>query len=298
MLLNRHLLKRTVITGSIEREEPWEYPQEAVREALANALLHRDYSAQARGSQIQVALFPDRLTISNPGGLFGTVTLDNIDQPDVQQARNSALMRIAEDLGIVENRGGGVGAIIASMRKHNLSPPLFKSTLSRFSLTFKNHHLLSPEALKWLDSINISGLNSNQRLALVYAKNEGRITNREYQRLCGVDTLIATRELGEMVQVKVLSMTGTRRWAFYELPPEMSGLKEDIKFKNLPADSKIIWKYIKENQPVARKEIIKELNKVLNANQVDYRLERMQEANIIVSTNPREKASNRKYIIL
>jgi ATP-dependent DNA helicase RecG len=298
LLLGRHLHKRTIITGSMEREEPWEYPQEALREAFSNALLHRDYSPQARGSQTQVALYPDRLTISNPGGLFGTVTLDNIDQPDVQQARNSALMRIAEDLGIVENRGGGVGAIIAAMRKHNLSPPLFRNTLSRFSLTFKNHHLLGTEALKWLDSINIGGLNSNQRLALVYTKNERRITNREYQRLCGVDTIIATRELGEMVQTGVLSMTGTRRWAFYELSPKLSGLEEDIKFKNLPADTKIIWKSIKENQPVARKDIIKELRDVFTANQIDYRLEKMIEANLIVPTNAREKASNRKYIIL
>jgi ATP-dependent DNA helicase RecG len=298
LLLGRHLQKRTVITGSMEREEPWEYPREALREALANALLHRDYSPQARGSQIQVSLYPDRLTISNPGGLYGTVTLDNIDQPDVQQARNSALMRIAEDMGIVENRGGGVGAIIAAMRKFNLSPPVFKSTLSRFSLTFKNHNLLGLEALRWLDSIKITGLNSNQRLALVYAKNEGRITNREYQRLCGVDTIIATRELGEMVQAKVLNMTGSRRWAYYELAKQLSGFEGDIKFKNLPADSKEIWKYIKNNQPVSRKEIIKGLRSAFSANQVDYRLEKLVEANLIVPTNTREKASNRKYIIL
>lgn len=298
LLLGRHLQKRTVITGSMEREEPWEYPREALREALANALLHRDYSPLARGTQIQVSLCPDRLAVSNPGGLYGTVTLDNIDQPDVQQARNSALMRIAEDMGIVENRGGGVGAIIAAMRKYNLSPPVFKSTLSRFSLTFKNHNLLSQEALKWLGSIKITGLKSNQRLALVYVKNEGRITNREYQRLCGVDTIIASRELAEMVQAKVLNMTGSRRWAYYELSKQLSGFEGDIKFKNLPADSKEIWKYIKNNQPVSRKEIIKGLRNAFSANQVDYRLEKLVEANLIVPTNTREKASNRKYIIL
>ncbi|SFG62824.1 ATP-dependent DNA helicase RecG [Desulfotomaculum arcticum] len=298
ILLGRHLQKRTVITGSIEREESWEYPREALREALANALLHRDYSPQARGSQIQVALYPDRLTISNPGGLFGTVTLDNIDQPDVQQARNSALMRIAEDLGIVENRGGGVGAIISAMRKYNLSLPLFKNTLSRFGLTFKNHNLLGHDTLMWLETTNIGHLNSNQRLALVYARNEGRITNREYQRLCGVDTIIATRELGEMVHAGALSMTGTRRWAFYELSPKLSGLEEDMKFKNLPADSKLIWKYIKDNQPVARKDIIKGLKNTFSPNQIDYRLEKMVEAKLIVPTNTREKASNRKYIII
>ncbi|ACV62326.1 putative transcriptional regulator [Desulfofarcimen acetoxidans DSM 771] len=297
LLLGRHLQKRTVITGSIERDELWEYPREALREALANALLHRDYSPQARGSQIQVSLFPDRLTISNPGGLFGTVTLDNIDQPDVQQARNSALMRIAEDSGIVENRGGGVGAIIAAMRKYNLSPPLFKNTLSRFNLTFKNHHLLGSEALKWLDSININKLNSNQRLALVYAHKEGRIANRDYQRLCGVDTVIATRELGDMVQVGALNMSGTRRWAYYELSPQLSGLEEDIKFKGLPADSKKIWKYVRDNQPVARKEIIKALKGIFTENQIDYRLEKLVENNLIVATNLKEKASNRKYII-
>lgn len=298
LLLGRHLQKRTVVTGSLEREEPWEYPKEALREALANALLHRDYSPQARGSQVQVALYPDRLTISNPGGLFGTVTLENIDQPDVQQARNSALMRIAEDWGIVENRGGGVGAIIAAMRKYNLSPPLFKSTLSRFNLTFKNHHLLNPEALSWLDRINVTNLNSNQRLALVYTRIEGRITNSEYQRLCGVDTVTASRELAEMVHSELLNMTGTRRWAFYELPQELSGLKEDVRFKNLPADSKKIWNFIRENQPVGRKEIIKGVKNMFTPNQVDYRLEKMVEADLIIPTNISEKASYRKYIVV
>ena len=298
LLLGRHLSKRTVVTGSMEREEPWEYPREALREALANALLHRDYSPQARGSQIQVALYPDRLHISNPGGLFGTVTPDNIDQPDVQQARNSALMRIAEDMGIVENRGGGVGAMIAAMRKFNLSPPLFKSTLSRFSLIFKNHHLLGHEALKWLDGININHMNSNQRLALVYTRNEGRITNMDYRRLCGVDTVIATRELGEMVHNGTLSMTGTKRWAYYELSLGLTGLEEDMKFKGLPADAKRVWRYVKDNQPVGRKEVIKGLRDIFTANQIDYRLEKLLEANLITANNPREKASNRKYIIL
>lgn len=297
LLLGRHLQKRTVITGEMEREEPWEYPREAMREALANALLHRDYSSQARGSQIQVALYPDRLTISNTGGLFGTVTLDNIDQPDVQQARNSALIRIAEDLGIAENRGGGVGAIIASMRRHNLSPPHFRTSLSRFSLTFRNHHLLSSEALRWLDSIEVDNLNSNQKLALVYTKNEGRIANRDYQRLCGVDPITATRELGEMVNTGILNMTGTRRWAFYELPPLLSGFETDIKFKGLPAKTKRIWKYIRDHQPVGRKEIIKGLGNELSSNQIDYRLQKMIEANLLVSLNKRVKASNRKYIV-
>ena len=89
----------------------------------------------------------------------------------------------------------------------------------------------------WLDSIDTSSLNSNQRLALVYTKIEGRITNREYQRLCGVDTIVATRELGEMAQAGVISMNGTKQWAFYELSPELSGLEEDKRFKNLPSDS-------------------------------------------------------------
>ena len=90
--------KRSLIQGLLRQEIP-EYPPEAVREALVNAVAHRDYSALARGSHVQIQMFQNRLEVQNPGGLFGPVNEDNLGEPGVQAARNQYLMQLLEDLG-------------------------------------------------------------------------------------------------------------------------------------------------------------------------------------------------------
>ncbi|MDR0849352.1 MAG: hypothetical protein LBN10_10030 [Propionibacteriaceae bacterium] len=75
------------MNGVFRREVP-EYPLAAVREAITNALMHRDYSPLACGTQVQVNLFTDRLEILNPGGLFGAVALAKLGSPGLSSARN------------------------------------------------------------------------------------------------------------------------------------------------------------------------------------------------------------------
>ena len=83
--------KGALITG-LYREDILEYPGEALREAIINAFAHRDYSHYAHGSQIQIRMFADRLEIQSPGGLYGPVTVENLEYE--QSTRNAALMRI------------------------------------------------------------------------------------------------------------------------------------------------------------------------------------------------------------
>jgi len=71
--------KSALIEGVFRRDIP-EYPQEALREAIANAVAHRDYSSDVRGSYIQIRMFADRLEIQSPGGLFGNVTVENLEE--------------------------------------------------------------------------------------------------------------------------------------------------------------------------------------------------------------------------
>ena len=63
------------------RKDTFEYPEDAIREAVVNAIMHRDYSPMARGGQIQVNMYKDRLEVLSPGGLYGDVTLDSISEP-------------------------------------------------------------------------------------------------------------------------------------------------------------------------------------------------------------------------
>ena len=84
-----------VIRGAL-RHDLVDYSLPAIREALANALMHRDYSPVARGTQVQLNMYADRLEILNPGGLFGTATIDSLGKTGLSSARNQFLSRLLE----------------------------------------------------------------------------------------------------------------------------------------------------------------------------------------------------------
>ncbi|MEW6416611.1 MAG: ATP-binding protein [Nitrospirota bacterium] len=121
--------KSSLIEGLYRRDVP-EYPEEAIREAVVNAVAHRDYSNFVRGSYVQIRLFADRLEIQSPGGLYGNVTEENIEEE--QSTRNRVLMRLMEDLHIVENRGSGIRTMIEAMRRANLEPPRLQDKRTSF----------------------------------------------------------------------------------------------------------------------------------------------------------------------
>jgi ATP-dependent DNA helicase RecG len=139
--------KSSLIEGLYKRDIP-EYPEEAVREAVVNAVAHRDYSHFVRGSYIQIRLFADSLEIQSPGGLYGNVTEDTIEEE--QSTRNRVLMRLMEDLHLVENRGSGIRTMIEAVRKANLEPPKLKDKRTFFWVTFRSHTLMRPESIAWL----------------------------------------------------------------------------------------------------------------------------------------------------
>jgi ATP-dependent DNA helicase RecG len=101
--VERNMLRRAIIHGAF-REDEWEYPEAAVREALVNAMIHRDLSGSARGTPVQVQLFPDRLTVLNPGGLFGPISVDRLGEVGVSATRNQVLLKLLEDVVTPDER--------------------------------------------------------------------------------------------------------------------------------------------------------------------------------------------------
>lgn len=139
--IERNLPRRAVVQGPGRVDEPL-YPAAVLREAVVNALGHRDYSPLARGSAVQVRIFPDRLEIENPGGLFGPVTVDRLGEAGLQASRNSFLMKLLEDLplpgglGVAsENRGTGIPAMVAALRRVGMPPPIFDDRRTTFRVT-------------------------------------------------------------------------------------------------------------------------------------------------------------------
>lgn len=132
--VQRNMTRRSVISGA-GREDVWEYPVEAVRELVVNALMHRDYNALAQGSQVRVEMYPDRLVFLNPGGLFGAASTTELLRGTVSSSRNAALARLLEDVEIpgtnrtvCENRGSGIRTIASELASFGMEPLRLRSS--------------------------------------------------------------------------------------------------------------------------------------------------------------------------
>lgn len=139
----RSNMRRAAVIKDTGRTDVWDYPIAALREAIVNALVHRDFSAGALGAQVQVELFPDRVAIRNPGGLYGAVDPSQLLTTTVSATRNPVLLRILEDVpmaedGMVcENRGSGLAVIAESLRQQGNPAPEFVDSLAVFEVAFR-----------------------------------------------------------------------------------------------------------------------------------------------------------------
>ena len=123
--VNRNMRTKTIMNPQTgKREDRTDYPITAIREAILNALVHRDYSIHTEGMPIQLIMFEDRVEIRNPGGIYGRIRIDQLGkvQPDT---RNPVLASELEVLKITENRYSGIPTIRKAMQAYNLPQPEF-----------------------------------------------------------------------------------------------------------------------------------------------------------------------------
>ncbi|MDY6141713.1 MAG: ATP-binding protein [Bacilli bacterium] len=129
--------KATRINDSGIREDVLEYPIKAIREIILNALIHRDYSIHTENEPIRLTIFDDRIEISNPGGLYGRLSLDELGKVHAD-IRNPFIAYILEILEVTENRYSGIPTIYAEMKKAGLMEPKFESVRGTFKVTLYN----------------------------------------------------------------------------------------------------------------------------------------------------------------
>ena len=113
----------------------------AVREAVCNAIMHRDYSELARGTQVQVNLYDNRLEFLSPGGLYGTVTAATVASAGYSSTRNQYLADILESTPyeggfVAENRGTGFKLMGIELGRNQMEAPVVRDSVAMFSLEF------------------------------------------------------------------------------------------------------------------------------------------------------------------
>ena len=212
----RSNIRTSVRMEGLKHQEVLEYPFEAVRELLVNAVAHRDYNAQ--GDTIHIHLFSDRLEIHSPGGLPGPVNLDNLLQS--RFARNAVISQLLADLGFVERLGYGLDRVVSVMQEQNFPPPKFEEVSGSFRVTLYNKLFVShqiPASFELVLSPDVI-LNARQELALKYLQSNRRITNKDYQDLCpDVHMETLRRDLADLVSQSILMKIGDKKATYYIL---------------------------------------------------------------------------------
>lgn len=135
--VRRNSRYKTIIDRDGKRIDKEEYPIKAVREAVLNALVHRDYSIYTENIPIRIEMYSDRMEIISSGGLYGRITIDSLGKvrPDT---RNAALANMLEILHITENRYSGIPTICREFKQAGLPAPIFEVRRGEFTVIFKN----------------------------------------------------------------------------------------------------------------------------------------------------------------
>lgn len=187
-LLFTKYIKAIISYEGIHRVETYEYPKEAVREAVLNALAHKDY---AYGYPIQISVYDDKIMIWNQGKLPDDWTVDKLLQKHSSKPYNPDIANAFFRAGYIEAWGRGTIKIIDQCKEHGLPTPKFENDGNDFWVIFKKN-TYNKEDLQKLN------LNERQIKAVLFVKEKGKISNKEYQEICEVSKGTATKELREL----------------------------------------------------------------------------------------------------
>ncbi len=140
--LQRNMKISVIIDFNGKRINRTEYPMKALREAVANALIHRDYSTQTENAYISVYMYNDRIEILNPGALYGTNKIEKLGTATTMEARNPTIVRILEEKSsVIENRHSGIPTMRREMKKYGLPEPEFYEERDSFKVIFRNGNI-------------------------------------------------------------------------------------------------------------------------------------------------------------
>ncbi|WP_430640304.1 ATP-binding protein [Calditerrivibrio nitroreducens] len=186
----------------LARKDIWEYPLEALREAVINALIHRDYLDTA---PIRIKIYEDKITIWNLGKLMPPLTVEMLKQEHSGYHRNRFITAVFYYAGLIEKCVSGTIRIIQLCKEQGLPEPEFMETpigIGAFPITF-NKDIYTEEQLRKLE------LNERQIKAEMYVNGKGKITNKEYREISNLKERFATIVLNNLVNKGILVKYGT-----------------------------------------------------------------------------------------
>jgi ATP-dependent DNA helicase RecG len=203
--VKEHIRLHAHIKGT-ERVERWEYPIEAIREAITNAICHRDYEI---ASNTQIRIFDDRIEVWGCGLLPEPLVPDDLKGEHKSILRNPSVGECLFLIKFIEHWGTGTNRMIERCLEHGMPEPQFGEIAGDFVVTFRKYTIT--------DEI-LNELNERQQKAIKYLLKHKKITNREYREInLDISDRTALNDLNELVQKNVITAKGEKKHRYYIL---------------------------------------------------------------------------------
>lgn len=209
-------------------QEQVRYPEDACREALTNAIAHRDYTIEGRA--IEVYVFDDRLEVRSPGALLSTVTVEGLRSlVGVHQSRNTAIARTLRELGYMREMGEGFRRMFQLMRAHDFVEPEITADSQQFTVSLRHRSVFSEEDQRWISAFDGFRLARDEEKVLLLGRRGDSLSVQQIMDAVDIVDTEDYRALIERLQSKGLirglktRSSGTQRrnsprWAI--IPPE------------------------------------------------------------------------------
>ena len=224
--IRRNIGTKVIIDNNGKRENIPEYPMKALREAVANALIHRDYSISRESAYIYVQIYDNRIEIINPGDLYGNNRIENLGTDMMLEARNKNIVRLLEEKGnIIENRHTGIATMREEMKKMGLPEPEFESLRGDFKVTFRK------------EKNKISERNKNQEFTEKFTEKFTERFSENEQKI--LNELIKNPYI---TQIQLSELLGISKRSIIK---NMKNLKDKNKIKRIGSDRKGHWEILK-----------------------------------------------------
>lgn len=199
-------VKRGAKIEGVYRKEEYEYPETAIREAVVNAICHRDYSR--KGADIKFAIFDDRIEITSPGGLLPQISLSDLGT-GVSELRNKIIGRIFNEMGLIEGWGTGIRRIRKQIEEKGLVPPEFRESNGFFKAIIYNEPLQEPFEL-----------DKDEKEIIAYIQKHGKAGTKDLEKVLGKSKATIKRKIRTLTENGYLIWKGKSKKdpsGYYEL---------------------------------------------------------------------------------
>ncbi len=220
IFIRKNIGTKIIIDSNGKRENLPEYPMKALREAVANALVHRDYSISRESAYIYVQIYDDRIEILNPGDLYGNNRLENLGTDMILEARNKNIVRLLEEKGnIIENRHTGIATIKREMQMMGLPEPEFISLRGDFKVILRKEKVKNTEPtenLEFTEKFTEKFTESEQKILNILIENP-YITQMKLSEILGISKRSIVKNMKNLKNNKKIERIGSDKKGYWKI---------------------------------------------------------------------------------